>query len=293
MNTPRSSNDNATDHERAILEDLGSAHELWSAGVTPVLLGRGAENITFAVGDFIVRFAGDREAMAREVDILRSLPTLTRVPTPFPLVDDPARGVLIYRRLPGESQLARPGVVPTDCVAALSNVLAAVRRLPMADTLPLEEYAPDAWLNEATLHFQQSLAYLDANRASTIAAFLCARPPRTRTMTVPQHNDLGAEHILITPDGVISGVIDWTDVARTDPACDLGLLYRDFGALVAFNVASAMDGPPNADERNRIRFHARCKWLEDFRYAIEDPQARDAYLRNCDLTFAHTFEETS
>jgi hypothetical protein len=88
-------------------------------------------------------------------------------------------------------------------------------------------------------------------------------------------------------------VIDWTDAARSDPARDLGLLYRDLGSEVALAVAEALDGPPGADDRTRIRFHARCKWLEDFHFATDEPVTRAPYLDSCHRTFAHTFEGTA
>lgn len=67
--------------------------------------------------------------------------------------------------------------------------------------------------------------------------------------------------------GAITGVIDWSDAALTDPARDFGLLLRDLGPAA---LAAALDGYRSADTtdlRERAVFYARCGLLEDLAYA--------------------------
>jgi aminoglycoside phosphotransferase (APT) family kinase protein len=53
---------------------------------------------------------------------------------------------------------------------------------------------------------------------------LHAACPRGSPQRVVAHADLGAEHILEL-DGTLTGIIDWSDAAITDPALDLARLY--------------------------------------------------------------------
>jgi aminoglycoside phosphotransferase (APT) family kinase protein len=287
--TTESSPDGPTAAEQAVLADVGARHGLWSATTAAVTLARGGENTSFAVAGYVVRFNEDHDAAAREAVLLRALAEATPVAIPVPLVHDAGLGLLVYRMLPGEPLLVRTRRRAAGTVAALSQVLAALRRVPVAQHLPVDDYANEAWHDDALENFGAVEPRLGPERAAVIASFLSAPVPPTRDHVVPQHNDLGAEHILVDQAGAVTGVIDWTDSARADPARDLGLLYRDLGSEIAFGVADALDGPPNDDERTRIRFHARCMWLEDFRFAIDDPEGRAPYLDNCHRTFEHTF----
>src|SRR5438876_1167930 len=70
----------------------------------------------------------------------------------------------------------------------------------------------------------------DPVRRGAIGAFLAAPPPPGPGALVFSHNDLGIEHVLADPrTWAVTGVLDWGDAAITDPAYDIGLLYRDLG----------------------------------------------------------------
>jgi aminoglycoside phosphotransferase (APT) family kinase protein len=85
------------------------------------------------------------------------------------------------------------------------------------------------------------------------------------------HNDLGAEHVFVDPITTrITGIIDWSDAAITDPACDLGRIWRDLG-FAAFQCAR--DGfDPSGRQRealtNRARWFARCLAVENLAFAV-------------------------
>jgi aminoglycoside phosphotransferase (APT) family kinase protein len=74
------------------------------------------------------------------------------------------------------------------------------------------------------------------------------------------HNDLGIEHVLVAPDsGAITGVIDWSDAALTDPARDFGLVHRDLGPAA---LAAALTNYPAGDTaalRERAAFYAAVR----------------------------------
>lgn len=277
--------------ERETLAELRIRHRLWHDDAEARVLARGGENTTFAVGDYIVRFAEDRDATAREARLLHELAGATSVRVPLPVVHDPDEGLLIYRTVAGEPLLRGGPHHRRSLEAALTSVLGALRHLPAAEELPFDDYPNEAWHEEGVGHFASVRAHLDPDEADAVASFLRDPPPTDRHRRVAQHNDLGCEHILVDEVGMVTGIIDWTDAALTDPARDLGRLYRDLGPDLAFGVARALDGTPSDDERRRIRFHARCTWLEDYRHAIGDPVRRAAYLRNCRRTFDHTFRD--
>ena len=96
---------------------------------------------------------------------------------------------------------------------------------------------------------------------------------------VPLAESLGAEHVLVDPaTGNITGIIDWSDAAITDPARDLALIYRDLGPS-AFDMAIASYTHPfDAADRDRAVFLARCKVLEDIAYGIDSGARR--YVEN-------------
>jgi aminoglycoside phosphotransferase (APT) family kinase protein len=81
------------------------------------------------------------------------------------------------------------------------------------------------------------------------------------------HNDLGIEHILVVPaTGAITGVIDWSDAALTDPARDFGLLYRDLGPAALAAALTSYRAHDTAALGKRAAFYARCGLLEDLAY---------------------------
>ncbi len=255
------------------------------------MVARGSENTTYAVADFFVRRGAEPDAVANEVALLLALCRATPVPVPAPLVHLPELGVFTYRRLPGTPLIHATEPDPSSVQADLVEVLSALRELDEAQRLPVDRYPEREWHRDAVRVFERVRSSLDAGRAELVAAFLGEPPPPPRTVVVPQHNDLGAEHILVGPDGVLTGVIDWTDAARTDPSRDTGSLYRDLGSDTAFAVSEALGRPVTGAEARRIRFHARCRWLEDVAFGLGDPMARGVYLRNARRTFDHTFRD--
>lgn len=276
-------------YEGALLSEMGRRHGLWTPLDQPLLVSRGTENTTFTVGDYIVRLSDDFDAVRREVNVLDALARAAPVPTPVPELHEPALGLMAYRRLRGTPLLLRSARHPSTVVPALVAVLSALRRIPSASCLPVDHYPNEQWHSDAVRAFACVRSHLSVEQERRVGAFLDEAPPSTRAMHVAQHNDLGAEHILVDNRGEVTGIIDWTDAARTDPARDIGSVYRDLGPAAALRLGEALDGSVGADEMRRIRFHARCRWLEDVVFGMEAPLARRPYLVNAWSTFAHTF----
>jgi aminoglycoside phosphotransferase (APT) family kinase protein len=104
------------------------------------------------------------------------------------------------------------------------------------------------------------------------------------------HNDLGAEHVLVDVGAsAITGIIDWTDAAISDPTRDLAPIYRDLGPEVFERTLAHYGGRFDDADCERAVFYARCKLLEDVAYGLSTPVARryaEAGLARLDRTFA-------
>ncbi|MDR7187170.1 aminoglycoside phosphotransferase (APT) family kinase protein [Microbacterium trichothecenolyticum] len=278
--------------ETEMLAAVGARHQLWPADVDPIILARGSENTTFTIDGWIVRHSIHAQVQAQEVALLSALAESVAVPVPTPVFHEPELGLFAYRRLPG-TPLLHTNVRHTRSVErGLVEVLGALRTLDAARHLPLDAYPNKDWHQDAIRHFQDVRDYLSDSQVQLVEAFIDQEPPPARAATIPQHNDLGAEHILVDARGHLTGIIDWTDAARTDPARDTGSIYRDLGGRSAFRISEALGRPITDDEAMRIRFHARCRWIEDVTFGLERPGTRHAYLANARRTFEHTFGNT-
>ena len=73
------------------------------------------------------------------------------------------------------------------------------------------------------------------------------------------HNDLWAEHILISPQsGGVSGVIDWGDIVIGDPAVDFAGLYTWFGKRWVEHVLAYYSRSLGTEGIARARYLATC-----------------------------------
>jgi aminoglycoside phosphotransferase (APT) family kinase protein len=85
-------------------------------------------------------------------------------------------------------------------------------------------------------------AYLDDDRVWSLAV-------------ATTHNDLGPEHVLVTPTGDLAGIIDWEEVGPGDPAADFAWWLHampDAGQ----RMLPAYGGEPDRSfcDRSRIAF---------------------------------------
>jgi aminoglycoside phosphotransferase (APT) family kinase protein len=145
----------------------------------------------------------------------------------------------------------------------LGTFLAAVHAAPLAQMATFvgpDEVPMAQWQDEAAGHYTAVISAIPADRRGAVEAFLAASPPDRGGAVVFCHNDLGIEHVLVAPDsGAITGVIDWSDAALTDPARDFGLVHRDLGPAA---LAAALTNYPAGDTaalRERAAFYAAVR----------------------------------
>jgi aminoglycoside phosphotransferase (APT) family kinase protein len=241
---------------------------------TVVPLGAGQDNVAYLVdGDLVVRRS--REPTAdQEAQLLAVVSTV--VPAPVPVFAE--AGWLAYRKLPGTPLLDLPPAVRTRLAPSVGGTLGRMLATLHELTVPVgsDESTLAEWYDETAGELSRTAHLLGPRLRRAVESFLAEPPPADQVGRAFSHNDLGAEHILVDGD-TVTGIIDWTDAAYTDPAFDFGLILRDLGPD---GLAAALTSYPAVDDgfRQRIRGYAVCKAIEDIGYGLDSGATR--YLDN-------------
>lgn len=250
--------------------------ELAPVELTP--LGEGWDNWAYRVNrDLVFRFPRRRVAVGlleREAEVLPELAPLLPLPIPSPgYRGRPGRGYpwpfLGYRFLPGRSAcgvgLDREG--RAALAPALGAFLGALHRAPVSPSRRQEGYPdlfPKTSLGEVLEMRLERLGSvpdeaLPVSRGAIEEGFrdlARARPHPGPPVWV--HGDLYARHLLVH-GGKASGVIDWGDLALSDPALDLSVAWSLLPgeARPAFwRAYRGAGGEADAACRDRARFRA-------------------------------------
>jgi aminoglycoside phosphotransferase (APT) family kinase protein len=215
---------------------------------------------------------GDRRRVGREARLLEVVAAAVSIPIPTPRFADEDAGVLGYERLPGRPLLGRtPSAGTAQRLGRFLRELHAVDPATVADLIPTEEADPREWLD-------------DLDGPPELVRMLHVTCPRRSPHRVVAHADLGAEHVL-EREGTLTGIIDWSDAAITDPALDLARLYRDFGPGFLQELVKVYGPLPGG--MPRVEFFARCAALEDLAYGRAT--GRREYVTNAERSFAWLF----
>jgi aminoglycoside phosphotransferase (APT) family kinase protein len=249
-----------------------------------VLVGEGMDNLAYEVnGELVVRFSKEPDPTRRahlissESALLTAVAQISPLPVPQPLFTDPQQGCWAYPKIPGVPLLNLPlsqRLVHAPAVAAvLGEFLAALHAIPiqqMAQLVGADETPLPEWQDEAADNYAAVVQTIPAARRGAVEAFLRTAPPDPGRPLVFSHNDLGIEHVLMdSATGAITGVIDWSDAALTDPAYDFGLLYRDLGPAALDLALNTYQVDDTTAIRQRAAFYARCSLFEDLAYGVQ------------------------
>jgi aminoglycoside phosphotransferase (APT) family kinase protein len=252
-------------------------------------LAEGQENVAYEVnGELIVRFSKEPDPVRRaarvdrEARLLAAVASISPLPVPEPELVAAEAGCLAYRKLPGLPlpDLPHQQLAPraAQVAAVLGTMLAALHAVPverLADLVGTDDQPLDGWRDDAGQDYRDTASVVPAARRGAIGTFLAAPPPPGPGALVFSHNDLGIEHVLADPrTWAVTGILDWGDAAITDPAYDIGLLYRDLGpAALDAVIGGYPAGPADAAAlRERAVFYARCSALEDLAYGLRTGQ---------------------
>ncbi|MCX4094418.1 phosphotransferase family protein [Nocardia sp. alder85J] len=260
---------------------------------TVAMLGAGQDNVAYLVnGELIVRFGKESDPRARaaridtEARLLAAVARVSPVPVPEPAFVVAAQGCLAYFAVPGvpliELSEARRALHANSIAETLGRFLGALHAVPterFADLVEVDMQPPEQWLVAATECYESAVGEIPHTQQDAVERFLATPPPAEPYEPVFSHNDLGIEHVLVQPDsGAVTGIIDWSDAAITDPAYDFGLIHRDLG-VDALDIALRAYGIGDQPRiRARARFYAVCSALEDMAYGLETGDHR--YLGN-------------
>ncbi|MFC8514572.1 aminoglycoside phosphotransferase family protein [Streptomyces sp. NPDC057257] len=216
--------------------------------VRPV--AEGGEHSTWWVGArHVLRLAPDREAAVRQRRELR-LRDLVRPHLPVAVPTGVAHGEwapgLTYTldtRVPGGS--AEEHDVSAVGEADLAGLLTGLREVParQAETLGVPRVAPRSLeaLRRAAERAAGRLAAADEFDAARLqqltlpAAVQLAAQPGTAVLV---HHDLTGEHLVVSADGRVRGVLDWTHAVVGDPAEDIAGLATAVGSPAAVRAAT-------------------------------------------------------
>ncbi|WP_262062689.1 aminoglycoside phosphotransferase family protein [Streptomyces sp. STR69] len=231
---------------RSLLKD--SAADSTGPEVRPV--AEGGEHSTWWVGTrHVLRLASDREAILRQRRELR-LRDLVRPYLPVAVPTSVAHGEwapgLTYTldtKVPGRS--GEDQDVSAVGEADLAGLLTGLREVPVrqAEALGVPRTAPRSLeaLRRAAEQAAERLAAadeFDAARLHQLTQPGAVQLAAQSATAVLVHHDLKGEHLVVSADGRVRGVLDWTDAALGDPAEDIAGLALAVGAPAAVRAAT-------------------------------------------------------
>jgi aminoglycoside phosphotransferase (APT) family kinase protein len=238
------------DTVRALVSSLLKDGAGGAAGprVRPVAAGAG--HSTWWVGDrHVLRLAPDREAAVRQRRELR-LRDLVRGRLPVAVPVSVAHGEwapgLTYTldaRLAGGT--GEEHDVSAVGEADLAGLLGGLREVParQAETLGVPRFAPRSLesLRRAAERAAGRLGEADEfdparlQQLTAAATVQLAAQPGTAVLI---HHRLTADHLVVSADGRVRGVLDWTGAAVGDPAEDIASLAVAVGSPAAVRAAT-------------------------------------------------------
>ncbi|HEY1367292.1 MAG TPA: phosphotransferase [Gaiellaceae bacterium] len=232
----------------------------------------GWDSLVLDVDDsWIVRIARrpEIEALVRvEVCLLEEL--APRLPVAVPRYELVAPPAFVYRKLHGRPLERAEG----ELAVQLGRFLAALHAVPVDGLAELGVHVDDtsSWRDVRRARVEEFCAgavpCFDSDERSAWEAFLrgyVEDDDNFRFTPTLIHGDLGPEHVL-TSEGRIVGVIDWTDARVGDPALDFAWpLY----GLREPGIVEAYGGAPDDRFALRARFHRVVAPLYDVLHALE------------------------
>ena len=202
------------------------------------LLGEGWDNSVWIVEErWAFRFPRRAVAIAgvqRELTVLPRLAPLLPVPIPAPVfVGRPSErfrwpffgAPLLSGSEPADADLSDEARIGLG--TALGRFLRTLHAVELGTTLPLDPIRrADMPFRVARTREKLELAARIWRPAQSVEGFLADAEQLSTTIAAPvlTHGDLHGRHLLVD-DGVLSGVIDWGDVCRSDAAIDLMLVW--------------------------------------------------------------------
>ncbi|MFD7000225.1 aminoglycoside phosphotransferase family protein [Streptomyces mirabilis] len=241
------------DTVRRLVRSLLADSEAAGAGPDVRPVTEGGEHSTWWVGTrHVLRLAPDRETAVRrrrELRLRDLVRPLVGVAVPTSVAHGDWAGGLPYTldtRLPG-----RPGEaqdVSAVGEADLAGLLTGLREVPVrqAEALGVPRAAPRSLeeLRTAAERAAEGLAAadeFDPGRLAQLTRPAAGQLAAPTAAAVLVHHDLKGEHLVVSADGRVRGVLGWGDAVLGDPAEDIAGLAIAVGAPAAVRAATLAD----------------------------------------------------
>lgn len=235
-------------------------------------IGEGMGNVAFEVNeDLIFRFPKDienYEKLKKEIPILKIISQHASLSTPKLEFIGLNSRYIGYRKIDGEPLLFKRKTFGgwKDFYIKIGEFLSSIHSIQVQDfnglDIDREQQSLESWLRDSLDLFNESKDLFPKEYIYQIESFFNTPPPISTWEERFCHNDLGIEHILVN-NNVVSGVIDWGDSALSDPATDLGRIYRDLGTDALDGVLGTYLPPQKEDVRERAIFYGKCTLFDD------------------------------
>ena len=248
-------------------------------------LGEGWDNVVWAVGDdLVLRVVKDADPEVRCTTVERDVALLafagrhSTLPSPRVIAAEPAAGALLTTRIPGVAAVDAERLDTAALAGDLATFLSALHGV--APEVAAEVVRPDpdpaeAWLEQLGEEYAEVAGDVDADLRAPVEAFLATSPPPPARDLVFCHNDVRDDHVMVDPGtGGVTGIVDWGDAVLGDPALDLATVLTDFGPWVLARVLAGYRHPREAGLRDRIRWVARRRMVEDLAWRVRTEDAR-------------------
>jgi aminoglycoside phosphotransferase (APT) family kinase protein len=266
------------------------------------LLATGWDNAAFVVdGQWLFRFPRREVAVPgvqREIAVLPRLATRLPLPIPAPqFVGQPSSRYpwpfFGARLLPGR-ELADSGLADSARAAAAASVGHFLRTLHDPGLVALVDGAglPADPMRRASAPVRARRARDVLTRlvdrgiwpaGSEVSRFLEQAEREAdisgRGPLAVCHGDLHVRHLLVDRGGSVTGVIDWGDLCRADPAVDLSIAYFGFAGKARADLLSAYGEALSAERELAARTCAISLAVSLAEYAADD--GRVALLQEC------------
>ena len=229
------------------------------------LLGEGWDNTVWLADDrWVFRFPRREVALPGFARELAALPVLApRVPLPIPDPVFVGRPVAEFPwpffgapYMPGREPLGLDEPTRAALARPLGEFLRALHAAPAVDGL-LEDPMGRADMAVRVPKTLEQLGLVEAAGVWQAPASVAELLEAARSLPKPEpvsvvHGDLHFRHLLVDDHGALSGVIDWGDVCRGDPAIDLTLFWSLLPSAARPDFLAAY-GPVREDQLVRSR----------------------------------------
>ena len=244
MNSPQLSDSEATELLQSIL--IAGPIELQR-------IGEGGQHFAWLVNEAIILRIPVDQSNTAHIDWEQKLTALisTKAPATESLL--PACLLMgtwhgwrygIYRRIPGTSIEATPGIVNESTERGLCHFLQALSSVSVesaaqvvaTEEVDFDQIGANAAKALARLQSRNQVGGFNNNMAKLMA--YTHSDVQDTIGKVVAHADLKGEHIFVDADGKLTGVIDWSDAVVTHPAVDVAGLAISVGSKRAARIGS-------------------------------------------------------